>query len=288
VTNCVLTGTGLGINLTKSGSATIGPQGARIEGCTCANFSGAYCVQVGGAATNTFIGNCTFDQAAGSTTTGALTLNGSAVATTVIGGYLGTSGTSTYSALVIDPSVIDLQLIGVQLYSPGPNVLVEGSAGSRATNLTFDACFFSGATATTLQLDSAAGCTFTACRDTGTPSNGSLTTFGTNASKGQYKFAANSWAPAAPTTLDTGSSYRSAGTDNGGVLFHNKGAATPGSSVTAIPITHGLALPPTNIKYSLSANSGATWVSSIGATTFTVNWVTTGTPQVQWDAEVWS
>jgi len=75
--------------------------------------------------------------------------------------------------------------------------------------------------------------------------------------------------------------------NNSGYLTNAAGTANF-TAATSLVITHGLAATPTKVIVTGSdANSNALWVTSIGATTFTINrGNSTGTPAVYWYAEV--
>ena len=282
VVNCVILGTGNGINLTKSGGATLGPNGVRIQDSILACFSASYCIQVGGSALNTWITGCVCDQAS----SGVIRINGSAAATTISNGYAGTAASGTGQAIVMDSTVAVVQINNMQIFGGNICIIVGGAVGSRAQQIQIVGCEFSGATAATIQADSVNGMMLYNNVDTNTCE--SLTTLATNASKGNYILGGNLWSSAA-CTLDSGSSYRDDGTSRGGLALNSRFNVTSGAAATSVTITHGLSLTPSNIIVTpVGSNPGTFWVSNINSTQFTINWTTAGAQTWHWQAQNYS
>ena len=57
-------------------------------------------------------------------------------------------------------------------------------------------------------------------------------------------------------------------------------------AATSLVVTHGLTSTPTAVTATPSLNTGAWWVTAIGATTFTINWVTSSSPTWYWSARI--
>jgi len=87
--------------------------------------------------------------------------------------------------------------------------------------------------------------------------------------------------PIIPSTAKVNDNY---GT---GIIYKNAGTLQF-TAATTLVVTHGLSVTPTKVIVTGSdANSNALWITSIGATTFTVNrGNSTGTPWIYWYAEV--
>jgi hypothetical protein len=282
VVNCVILGTGNGINFTKTGGATLGPNGVRIQDCILACFSAAYCIQVGGAALNTWITGCVCDQAS----TGVIRINSAAAATTITNGYAGTAASGTGQAIIMDATVAVVQISDMQIFGGNICILIGGSVSTRAQQIQITGCEFSGATAATIQADSVNGMILFNNLDTS--SCQSLTTLGTNASKGSYVLGGNIWSSSA-CTLDASSSYRDDGTSRGGLVLNTRFNVTSGAATTSVVITHGLSLTPSNVIVTpVGSNPGTYWVSGITSTQFTINWTTAGAQTWHWQAQNYS
>ena len=65
----------------------------------------------------------------------------------------------------------------------------------------------------------------------------------------------------------------------------NSGASAA-SSTTTLVVNHGLASAPSVIVATPSLNTGVWWITAIGGTSFTLNWITSGSPTWYWKAKV--
>ena len=62
--------------------------------------------------------------------------------------------------------------------------------------------------------------------------------------------------------------------------------ASPAVTTTTLVVTHGLASTPSVVVANPSINAGLWWITAIGATTFTINWITLGSPTWYWIARI--
>src|SRR5271169_4988361 len=62
--------------------------------------------------------------------------------------------------------------------------------------------------------------------------------------------------------------------------------AAPAVTTTSLAVTHGLASTPSVVVANPSITTGAWWITAIGATTFTINWITLGSPTWYWIARI--
>lgn len=65
----------------------------------------------------------------------------------------------------------------------------------------------------------------------------------------------------------------------------NSGASAAVAATTLV-VNHGLASAPSVVTATPSINTGVWWVTAIGATTFTLNWITSGSPTWYWIARI--
>lgn len=107
----------------------------------------------------------------------------------------------------IGPTSLNIALSGNVVSSGNTGIAVTGSVSSRAATIAITGNSFTNMATQTLSLDSCNVCTITGNVDSGTPSNGSWITAGTNASKGFYSFGNNWWTGATQSNLDAGSNY---------------------------------------------------------------------------------
>ena len=70
-------------------------------------------------------------------------------------------------------------------------------------------------------------------------------------------------------------------------LFANLGiarGASSAASATSLVVAHGLSGTPTIVTATPNLNTGNWWITAIGATNFTINWVTSSSPTWYWEA----
>lgn len=275
-------GVGLGIKVSKSGS------GPRVEGLKLDNVffinTGAYNVEIGDSFFTSITG-CPLDQA----TTYALRIHGGASKVQVNGGWF--NGGSTGIGIKIEADAGDgHSIVNATCYGGNTGIQVAATASNKVQHVLIDGVMFDAQNTQALSLDSVTNCRIVNCIDRGTPSSGSWITSGTHATKGSYIFDNNSWHTTAPATFDTASTYKW-GNDTGIVMKATGLQSGIGTGVTSVAVTHGLSRTPTKILATplYATSTGAWFVHTIGATTFTIQWPT-ATPNSNctfaWQAEV--
>src|SRR6266404_1292620 len=75
-------------------------------------------------------------------------------------------------------------------------------------------------------------------------------------------------------------------TTQANALNAENSGASAASSATTLIVNHGLASAPSAVVATPSLNTGAWWVTAIGGTSFTLNWVTSGSPTWYWIARI--
>lgn len=62
--------------------------------------------------------------------------------------------------------------------------------------------------------------------------------------------------------------------------------SSPASLTTSLVVNHGLGVTPTTVVATPSINTGAWWINAVGSTSFTLNWITIGSPTWYWRARI--
>lgn len=75
-------------------------------------------------------------------------------------------------------------------------------------------------------------------------------------------------------------------TTQAGALNGEASGALAASSTTSLVVTHGLASTPSLVVATPSINTGVFWITAIGSASFTINWVTSGSPTWYWIARI--
>jgi hypothetical protein len=263
----------------STGNVANNVQGLRI--CDFASVcTGPTAITISDQAFGTFLSNCVIDQAG----TACVLIEAGAELTQIAGGYYGV--TDTVHGICIQVAATagaGTTIDDVQCFGGAQSIAVQASVSSRVTQVSIRNNSFSAAAACSLVLDSVNGCQVEGNLDMGSPSLGSWATSATNAA-GAYTFGNNTWTAHTLSTVDPTSSYRA--TPDRGVTLAAKGQSTSGAGATSLVVNHGLLLTPSAINVTPIGSVGAFWLSAVGATSFTINWTTTGTFTWLWDAGV--
>lgn len=274
-------GIGLGLKVSKSGS------GPRVEGLKIDNVffinTGAYNVQIGDSFFTSITG-CPLDQAS----TWALRIHGGASKVQVNGGWF--NGGTTGVGIRIEADAGDgHSIVNATCYGGASGINIAATASDKVQHVLIDGVMFDAQTDQAIALDSVTHCRIVNCIDRGTPTSGSWITSGTHATKGSYIFDNNAWHTTAPAAFDTASTYKW-GNDTG-IVMKNSGLQTGiAMGATTTVVAHGLSRTPTKILTTplYATSTGAWFVHTIGATTFTIQWPT-ATPNANctfaWQAE---
>jgi hypothetical protein len=75
-------------------------------------------------------------------------------------------------------------------------------------------------------------------------------------------------------------------TTQAGVLNSTNAGASAAVTANTLVVNHGLASTPSVVVATPNINTGAFWITAIGSTSFTLNWVVLGSPTWYWTAKV--
>lgn len=75
-------------------------------------------------------------------------------------------------------------------------------------------------------------------------------------------------------------------TTQAGALNGQASGFLAASSTTTLVVAHGLASTPSVVTATPNINTGAWWITAIGGASFTINWVTSGSPTWYWIARI--
>lgn len=278
VDTCLFAGLGKGIVVSTAGGVNC--EGIRIVNSVfaCPKTS----VTLGGACGYTkLIGNI-FDQVVNEY---AVFVTESSYLTKITNNYFGGATGNTSPLLVFDPDTYGHTVIGNTFQQGSIGIQASANNLAHVSYLTIDSNTFS-VSDVSIQLDSVVPAQIVNNMDIGNPTNGSYATIATDL-PGTYIFDNNHWSSNPILNFDgTGTYYW--GNDLG--VYGRRIISTPTSiAATSVTITHGLITTPSKVIFSLNSgatNPGASWISNVTSTQFTVNWTNSATPTVYWEAQV--
>lgn len=261
----------------STGNIANNVQGTKMVGFTSI-CTGAVAVTWGGAAFGNFMTGCIIDQA----TSSCVLIESGTSLTQILGGYYGvTDGVAGVAILLTNGAGVGNSIEGVQTYGGASAIQVQ-AVGSAIAGVDIINNLFNAAATVTVSLDSVQGCNIEGNRDLSTPTNGSWATSATLGA-GAYSFSGNSWFTSTPVAVHSGSNYRAI--PDRGITLSSKGTAVSASGTTLV-VTHGCVLPPNIVHATPVGGSAMSWnVSTIGATTFTINYSVSGAATFMWTAE---
>lgn len=271
---------GSGIEIANAGSGQL-PQGIRIQNNLLVNFGGAYNILVGGGSGSCFITNNLMDQALGP----SVICNGNCTNIMLANNYFGQQ-VAGHAAMSIDPTCSHITIDNNQFGNAGINIVVGATTTQRAADIRIVNNTFlpTGGTGTPvcLSLDSVEGCFIDGNSDQGFAP--SFQVFATNSLGGAYTFGgSNSWSSAPITVLDRTVSSYLCHEDRGASLKKSGLVSTTGTSIV---VNHGVCTTPNVIQATpQGANPGSWYINTVGPTTFTITWTTSGPVGWSWSAE---
>jgi hypothetical protein len=271
-------GIGNGLLIRQSGA------GDRVEGTCVENtqfiVTGSYAINIENSYLTQIV-DCNIDQ----WTDFGISVTDSADNVIIANNWVGAKAGSTGSCINFSSADGGGHIVeGNILFGGATGINCDASVSQRISSINIADNVFSNHSNISLNLDSVGKCIITGNTDTSTPSASSWVTTGTNAAKGQYIFDNNNWYTASPALFDTASTYRFG--NETGCVGRNRGNETPVSAGTSIVINHGLFRTPASVLVMGAGHQGNWYLTAVGATTFTVNWTTSTTPTIYWQAEV--
>lgn len=279
VDTCLFSGFGKGIVVSTAGGVNC--EGIRIVNSVfaCPKTS----VTLGGACGYTkLIGNI-FDQVLNNY---VVFVTENSYLTQMTNNYFGGATGNTSALLVLDPGTYGHTITGNTFQQGSTGILAQAFSGAHVSYLTIDGNTFLGCTTTTIQLDSVVPATIVNNTDIGSPTNGSYATIATDI-PGTYTFDNNHWSSNALLNFDGTATYYW-GNDLG--VYGRRVVKTVGTlSGTTVTITHGLITTPSKVIFSINpgaTNPGASWVTGVTSTQFTVAWENPAIVTVYWEAQV--
>jgi hypothetical protein len=206
----------------------------------------------------------------------------------IIGGSVGLGAVTTLPCIRLRSSVgKGTTIMGVTFRAGNYAIRAEASGVARIADMTISGCVFDAHDKSCLYLDSVDRCSIVGNVQTGSAfTDGAISTVGTFGA-GSYTFSSNSFQGTAAPVWHTGSTYESFG-NIGGPTMRARNLQVVAVAATTVTVTHGLVGTPSVIQATPrgTTGTGAWWVSAIGATTFTINWVTSTTVTWSWDASL--
>jgi hypothetical protein len=278
VMTCLFFGLGKGIETSTAGGTAC--QGIRIINSVfaCTKTS----VTIGGNTGYTkLIGNI-FDQVYNEY---VVNVTGGSYLTEMTNNYFGGATGNSSPLLNFEPTTYGHTVTGNTFQQGYIGIQCGANATGHVSYVIIDANTFLQLTFTSILLDSVVPAKVTNNIDQGSPTAGSFITYSTDMN-GTYIFDNNQWSTTTLAGFDAVATYYF-GNDLG--VYGRRILSTSVGSGTSATITHGLIQTPSKVIFSLNTgatNPGASWISNVGFSTFTVNWTNATAATIYWEAQV--